>query len=318
MIATNMPRVSIITPCYNAEPYIGATIESVQAQTFTDWEHIVVDDGSTDGSAQAVQRYLATEPRLRLVQQPNKGMSGARNSGYSASSPESDYVIFFDADDEMEPEMLATMVNYLDAHPDVGLVHCKARFIDSKGQIIEEHPEQKWVPRYAPTPLGLRVIPDEEAETPFCALLVPATIITPVVLLRKCIYEQTPGSDETFDYYGETDVFLQMALRSKAHFLALPLVRYRWHSGQSSSLEKREHNMRQEARLFAKWRQIEGLTPEQRRMVREAFWFLDTRVLPYRGLHAGLWHLKRGEIGPAARFLGGAAKRYLQGLLRRP
>ncbi|CEK16915.1 glycosyltransferase family 2 protein, partial [Chthonomonas calidirosea] len=117
-----MPKVSVITPMYNAERFIGATIESVRAQTLQDWEHIVVDDGSTDGSTEVVKRYLPLEPRLKLVQQPNGGVSKARNRGFCESSPESDYIVFFDADDIMEAEMLQTLADYLDVNPNVGMV----------------------------------------------------------------------------------------------------------------------------------------------------------------------------------------------------
>ena len=315
-----MPKVSVITPMYNAERFIGATIESVRAETLQDWEHIIVDDGSSDGSAEVVKRYLPLEPRLKLVQQANKGMTGARNSGYRASSPTSEYLIFFDADDVMEPEMLETLACYLDTHPEVGMVHCSLRFIDAKGQFLDWEPNSQngWVPRYIPTRFGIRILQQNVVETPFCSLYALATIISSMAMLRRTIYEATPGFDEELDYYGDTDVFLHMGLRAKVHAIAKPLFRYRIHSSQSSVSERREHNMRMMDKLYAKWSQMDGLTLQQKEMIKQAIRFRETRLLPYQGMHTGWRHLKKGQLGLTARFWGGAVKRYVKGLIFPP
>ena len=146
-----MARVSIITACYNAEKYIGRTIESVWAQTFTDWEHVVVDDGSTDNSTAVVETYVPREPRLRLLRQPNGGPSNAHNNGFAASSAESDYLLFLNADDCLEPEMLAVMASYLDARPEVGLAYCGCLYIDSDDHVLGK----KEMIRYAPGNSGV-------------------------------------------------------------------------------------------------------------------------------------------------------------------
>ncbi|MHC5719331.1 MAG: glycosyltransferase family 2 protein, partial [Nostoc sp.] len=101
-----MPKVSIVTPCYNAEKFIGKAIESLIAQTFTDWEYVVVDDGSTDKSKEIVADYLTIAPRMRLIKQSNSGTCVTRNNGFKACFLESQYLLFFDADDCLEPQML--------------------------------------------------------------------------------------------------------------------------------------------------------------------------------------------------------------------
>ena len=73
--------VSIITPCYNGEKYIRETIDSVLAQTYPDWEMIIVDDGSKDSSAAIVSEYAEKDPRIKLIQQANAGSAAARNNG---------------------------------------------------------------------------------------------------------------------------------------------------------------------------------------------------------------------------------------------
>ena len=115
-----MPVVSIIMPAYNVEPYIGDAIRSALAQTFTDFELIVVDDGSKDGTAQVVKELARQDPRVQLVQQANRGLAGARNSALRAARGE--FFALLDSDDLWEPEFLAEQVAILRAHPDVHIV----------------------------------------------------------------------------------------------------------------------------------------------------------------------------------------------------
>ncbi len=100
------PRVSIIVPVYNAEKYIEETVASVVAQTFADWELLLVEDGSSDGSRQAVERMLAErgDERLHLIVQKNAGAAAARNHGLLQASGR--YIAFLDADDLWSPDKL--------------------------------------------------------------------------------------------------------------------------------------------------------------------------------------------------------------------
>ena len=96
-----MPRVDVIIPVYNSVETVAESVESALGQTFTDFEVIVVDDGSTDASAEVLSRYGA---RIKVLAQPNRGLSAARNAGVRLGTAE--YVAFLDADDIWEPEML--------------------------------------------------------------------------------------------------------------------------------------------------------------------------------------------------------------------
>lgn len=105
-----MMHVSVIIPCYNVRAYVGATLESLVGQSHTGWEAIVVDDGSTDGTADLVA--ACTDPRVKLVRQANQGVSAARNHGIDLAS--GDAVLFLDADDWLAPDALARMTSSLD------------------------------------------------------------------------------------------------------------------------------------------------------------------------------------------------------------
>ena len=108
-----MPAVSVIMPAYNVEPYIGDAIRSALAQTYTDFELIVVDDGSTDGTADVVRQLAREDHRIRLVQQANRGLAGARNSALRAAR--GDFFALLDSDDLWEPEFLAEQLAILEA-----------------------------------------------------------------------------------------------------------------------------------------------------------------------------------------------------------
>lgn len=100
--------VSIITPVYNGEKYISETIESVIKQTYLDWEMIVVDDGSKDGSAAIIRRYAEKESRITLLQQPNGGSASARNNGIRYANGQ--YIALLDSDDLWDPDFLKSQL----------------------------------------------------------------------------------------------------------------------------------------------------------------------------------------------------------------
>ena len=103
-----MPQISIIIPVYNAEFYLRQCIESLIAQTFEDWEAILVNDGSKDGSLAICQEYAARDNRRKMIDKPNGGPSSARNRGLDEAQGE--YVYFMDADDWIETKFLENFV----------------------------------------------------------------------------------------------------------------------------------------------------------------------------------------------------------------
>lgn len=105
-------KISIITPCYNAAPYIANTIQSVQNQTISDWEMIIVDDGSSDNSVEIIQKIIAQDSRIKLIQKENGGSASARNLALSIAQGE--YIQFLDSDDTIDYKKLERQITLME------------------------------------------------------------------------------------------------------------------------------------------------------------------------------------------------------------
>lgn len=122
-----MPKVSVITPVYNGELYIESAIVSLLAQTFQDWELIVVDDGSTDSTPIILERFI--DKRIKIFRQENSGEAHARNVGLENAAGE--YIAFLDADDLYLPNALQDFTSFLDLHLEFGVVYSDGIICDS-------------------------------------------------------------------------------------------------------------------------------------------------------------------------------------------
>ena len=138
-------RVSIIVPCYNQAEYLPETLDSVFAQTYSDWECIIVNDGSRDNTEDVVKDYCDKDSRFKYLKQENQGLSMARNNGIRLSS--GNYILPLDADDLIAPTYLEKAVNYLESHQDCKLVYCQAEYFGKwKGYWqLEEYKYEKFI-----------------------------------------------------------------------------------------------------------------------------------------------------------------------------
>jgi glycosyltransferase involved in cell wall biosynthesis len=126
------PLVSILLPNLNNRPFLDERIESIRAQTTTDWELIVVDNHSEDGAWEFFQELRGREPRLRISQAPREGMYANWNNCVRLAAGR--YVYIATSDDTMAPDCLEQMVDALESVPDADLAHCRLRIIDEKGR----------------------------------------------------------------------------------------------------------------------------------------------------------------------------------------
>lgn len=127
-----MKLVSIIIPVYNVEKYIEETIKSVLAQTYQNFEVLIIDDESPDRSIEICQQF--DDSRLKIIRQKNRGLAGARNTGIR--NAQGDYLAFLDSDDLWLPEKLARHLQHLEANPQLGISFCRSEFINDQGESL--------------------------------------------------------------------------------------------------------------------------------------------------------------------------------------
>ena len=130
MSSTN-PLISVCMAVYNAERYVAEAVESILNQTFGDFEFLILDDGSTDGSLDILRRYAERDPRIRLTSRPNQGLVASLNELVDQARGE--FIARMDADDVSLPERFQREVDYLRDHPECVLVGSRVRLIDPDG-----------------------------------------------------------------------------------------------------------------------------------------------------------------------------------------
>jgi glycosyltransferase involved in cell wall biosynthesis len=222
----------VIMPVLNAERFIGAAIASVQAQTFDDWELLVVDDGSTDASARIVVDAQRGDPRIRLVDNragPAHGAAVARNIGIAQA--EGDLVAFLDADDLYEPDKLADEVELLAAHPEAAMVYGPALWWrDGDESWSWTEPMHREAGRlHMPTSLLRRVIVSGDGQVP----------CTCSVLIRREALVRVGGFEERFRLYEDQTLWVKLFLSFPVYVHDSCHARYRQHSDSTSAMAAR-------------------------------------------------------------------------------
>jgi len=211
----SMTTVTALIPTYNSERYIRQTVESVLAQTYPVHEVIVVDDGSTDHTEQALADYAA---RIRYIRQVNAGPPGARNTGLAKATGE--LIALLDADDLWSPFKTERQVKYLLAHPSCGLVYTDMKTFDATG-IIEESVK---ISRNLKMPSG-QIFPEIFAETLFQ---------TSSVMVRKSCIATVGGFDTRLRMGDDYEFFLRVARHYACGYVDEPLTLYRQHPTQGT------------------------------------------------------------------------------------
>ena len=128
------PLVSVVIPTYNRAGYLREAIESVRAQTFGDWELLIVDDASTDGTRELVESYAQQSPHIRYLWQDNRERAAARNAGIRAAQGQ--YVALLDSDDVWLPQHLERCLEEFRGCPEAGVVYSGSYFVDADGRIV--------------------------------------------------------------------------------------------------------------------------------------------------------------------------------------
>jgi glycosyltransferase involved in cell wall biosynthesis len=205
------PRVSVLLPVYNGGRYLAGAIESILNQSYRDFELLIVNDGSTDGSAAVIAHYQELDGRIRVHTQPNQGFCAALNNGLALVRGE--YIARMDADDVSLPERLVRQVAFLDDHPEVGVLGGAFRLMDEGGQ------------------LGLVVRFPAEHNVLVWLLLFCCPLGHPTVMMRSRVVRGVSGYDPQMAYVEDYDLWRR--LKGQTRFSNLPetLLHYRQHVG---------------------------------------------------------------------------------------
>ena len=215
------PRVSVVIPTYNRQDLVTEAIESVLTQTFSDFEIIVVDDGSTDETSSRMKAY---EGRVTYHVQKNQGVAAARNAGIRLARGE--FVCFLDSDDLWEPSKLATQIHFAEAHPEYALVATEIQGFDSNSEKIGSGKASLYTIRNGMV-----------AEH----LLFGNWIQTSTVMLRRTALDEVGWFDEDIGQFGEDWLlWMRVASRFPIYFLPEPLVSYRFHPGRLTLYQPEE------------------------------------------------------------------------------
>lgn len=237
-MSPSVPVISIIMPCFNAGEYLRDAIQSVIDQVFTEWELVIINDGSTDKSEGIAREFERKDARIKVYSKENGGYVSARLHGLRYISNASTSLLFFDADDCLHPEMLKRLQSILESNPELGAVYCNHILMDSQGKITGE---PTYGVRLVPTLFGVKQINDQEFYTSFVSIFCWATrMIEPMTLIRRIAYEDTSGWDIRFGKgrgnIGEgVLLFSEMALKWKAAYLHEGLYYYRKHPNQATA-----------------------------------------------------------------------------------
>ncbi len=207
------PRVSVVMPVFNAAAYLDAAVRSILAQTFTDFELIGVDDGSTDASLAMLRQFADQDRRVRVMSRPNTGIVGALNDGLAAATGE--FIARMDADDVSLPTRLARQVAYLDEHPQVVAVGT---------WVVEVDPYR--------SPLRERRPPTDHVAIDAAHMAGHGgQIAHPSAMMRAAAVSRAGRYRPACQWAEDLDLFLRLAEIGKLANLPAVLLQYRQHAG---------------------------------------------------------------------------------------
>lgn len=212
--------MSVVIPTWNRPAYLREALESVFAQTFTDYEVIVVDDGSTDETPQVARSF---GERVRIVRQKHQGPGAARNRGVEEARGK--YIAFLDSDDIWLPRKLALQVAELEKHGGVGAVASRAEMFGNRGIVLR-----------CPSPVATRESLDAEAIFRWQPM-----IQTPTVLVDKECFREAGGFDPSLPVAEDLDFWLRLAALRPIRYLPHVLARYRAHPASLIGTWKLHH-----------------------------------------------------------------------------
>lgn len=241
------PRVSVLMTIYNPGPFLAPAIESLLAQTFTNFELVAIENGSRDGARETARRYADADPRIRLIElEENIGRVPALNRALNEARAE--YAAILDADDVAHPERLALEVAALDARPEAVMAASHARYIDGSGTVIGQH-----MPTTDPVQLSE-------------ALAYGNPFPHSSVMYRRAVALAVGGYYARYPFGNDLAMSLALTTRGQATMIPRPLVDVRIHPANATVSPAMYFSRYRES--LELWRQAlarPGLSAETRR-----------------------------------------------------
>ncbi|PAU81201.1 glycosyl transferase [Halovibrio salipaludis] len=257
MTGSATPRVSVITPTYNRADFIGEAVQSVMDQDYTDFELLIVDDGSTDNTREVLQPWLQDE-RVHYIQQANQGQSHARNRAIEQARGE--FICFLDSDNAWVPGKLSMQVALLDEHPEVDVVYGDNIFINEAGA----ETSRQNMKRYSGF-IAFQMLKDN------------CVAMNTTMARRRC-FDEMGGMSGKRRVADDYDLWLRFSARYRFHYMPEYLAYYRVMEQQISS-DKTARFETNEAIIRDFRDQFPDVLPRKR--FDEAFAFFYTRKARY-------------------------------------
>jgi Glycosyl transferase family 2 len=207
--------ISVVMSVFNGQAFLGEAIESILGQTFRDFEFVIVDDGSTDGTAEILDRFARQDERIRILRHANKGRAESLNAGIGLANGK--YIARMDADDIALRIRLEEQVRFMEEHPGVGLLGGAFELISGNGTRL----------------MNSVSFPTEDSDIK-SALLVDNPICHPTVVMRKAVFESSGGYRKALVDADDYDLWLRISEKSQLANLSTCILQYRIHPDQVS------------------------------------------------------------------------------------
>lgn len=230
MRVTGPPLVSIILPVRNGEAFLPEALASIGAQTFTGFELLIIDDGSTDASLAIVREHAARDPRILVVERQHEGVVGTLNAGIALARGR--YIARMDADDVALPTRLEKQIAFLDAHPECVAVGSAVELIDQEGEALGDA-------QYPRT--------HEEITAALMNAHDHATLVHPTVMVRRDALQEVGGYRSSRFPSEDLDLWLRLSDLGELANLPDQLLRYRRHKNSVSMRENLRQRIQTEA-----------------------------------------------------------------------
>jgi glycosyltransferase involved in cell wall biosynthesis len=190
------PEVSVLMAVYNGRPYLETSVRSILNQTFEDFEFIVINDGSTDGSGEVLEQFAVSDKRIRVFHQENRGIVSSLNRGLEEAKGE--YVARMDADDISLPKRLECQVHFLDSNPEIGIVGTQHVWIGRDGEVT-----------HRPT------LPTNSSFISW-RLLFETCIVHPSILARRFLIQRLDGYADWAKYGEDYELWTRAVLEANS------------------------------------------------------------------------------------------------------